>query len=43
MMGIVLVLTLFGGLFAADNKEFFDQVAKERAMGAEWHLSLIHI
>tara|TARA_Y100000114_G_scaffold152460_1_gene170772 strand:- start:410 stop:634 length:225 start_codon:yes stop_codon:yes gene_type:complete len=37
MMGIVLVLTLFGGLFAADNKEFFDQVAKERAMGAEWH------
>ena len=37
MVGIVLILTLFGGLFVADNKEFFDQVAKERAMGAEWH------
>ena len=37
MMGILLVLALFGGLSVADNKEFFDQVAKERAMGAEWH------
>ena len=36
-MGILLVLALFGGLSVADNKEFFDQVAKERAMGAEWH------
>ena len=36
-MVIALVLALFGGLFAADNQEFFDQVAKERAMGAEWH------
>ena len=37
MMGILLVLALFGGLSVADNKEFFDQVAKERAMGAERH------
>ena len=37
MMGILLVLALFGGISVADNKEFFDQVAKERAMGAEWH------
>ncbi len=30
-------LLLFPILFVVDNKEFFDQVAKERDMGAEWH------
>ena len=30
-------LILISILFMADNKEFFDQVAKDRAKGAEWH------
>ena len=30
-------ILLFPILFLADNSEFFEQVAKERAMGAEWH------
>jgi len=28
---------LFPILFMADNAEFFDQVAKDRAKGATWH------
>ena len=36
-MGILLVLTLFSGLFVADNQEFFDQVKKDVKAGAEWH------
>ena len=37
---MVLLLALALGLgtsFGVQNKEFFDQVGKERAMGAEWH------
>ena len=30
-------ILLFPILFLADNSEFFEQVAKERAMCAEWH------
>ena len=33
---IALVLGL-GTTVGVQNKEFFDQVAKERAMGAEWN------
>ena len=37
---MVLLLALALGLgtsFGVQNKEFFGQVGKERAMGAEWH------
>ena len=37
MMGILLVLGLFSGLFVADNQEFFEQVEKDIEAGAEWH------
>lgn len=30
-------LLIFPILFSIDNKEFIDQVEKERALGAEWH------
>jgi len=30
-------LILIPVLFMADNKDFFDQVAIDRAKGAEWH------
>ena len=37
-MVVLLALILgLGTTFGVENKEFFDQVAKERAMGAEWH------
>ena len=35
MFAIFLVLIAVG--FGVDNKEFFDQVAIDRAKGAEWH------
>ena len=35
MFAIFLVLIAVG--FGVDNKEFFDQVAIEKGMGAEWH------
>jgi hypothetical protein len=37
---VVLLIALVLGLgttVGVQNKEFFDQVAKERAMGAEWN------
>ena len=30
-------LVLISVLFVTDNKEFFDQVAIDKAKGAEWH------
>ena len=37
-MVVLLALILgLGTTFGVENKEFFDQVAKERAMGAEWN------
>ena len=30
-------ILIFPILFFSSNAEFFDQVAKEKAMGAEWH------
>ena len=35
-MGIILVITLFSGLFVADNKEFFDKVEKDIEAGYTW-------
>ena len=35
MFAIFLVLIAVG--FGVDNKEFFDQVAIDRAKGAKWH------
>ena len=37
MFALLLLFPLVTGVFYGDNKEFFDQAAKERAMGAEWH------
>ena len=34
MFALILIFPI---LFLSDNQEFFDQVAKEREMGAEWH------
>ena len=32
-----IFLVLIAVTFGVDNKDFFDQVAIEREMGAEWH------
>ena len=36
-MGIGIVLVLFGTLFVADNKEFFDTVKKQTEEVYSWH------
>ena len=36
-MGIAIVLVLFGTLFVADNKEFFDTVKKQTEERYSWH------
>ena len=38
-MGIVVLLLslLMGGMFYADNEEFFNTISKQRAEGAKWH------
>jgi len=34
---ITVIVMIFGGILAADNKEFFDTVEEQINQGAEWH------
>ena len=34
---ITALIMSFGGLFVADNKEFFDVAEEQIKQGAEWH------